>query len=138
MKKSVKRIVCGALALAMASSLVLERVIRISADSVQPSNSVTATATDTSFTNVTGQFDTSSMVKQNFNSSVMKTEDVAPKYETRTVLVTLSKQPLIERAKGETVSAYAESFSGERALVDIDGSVQSQRMLKLERSFLNL
>ncbi len=121
MKKSVKRIVCGALALAMASSLVLERVIRISADSVQPSNSVTATATDTSFTNVTGQFDTSSMVKQNFNSSVMKTEDVAPKYETRTVLVTLSKQPLIERAKGETVSAYAESFSGERALVDIDG-----------------
>ncbi|MBQ7912890.1 MAG: leucine-rich repeat protein [Clostridia bacterium] len=132
MKKSVKRIVCGALALAMASSLVLERVIRISADGVKTGESVSATATGASFTNVTGQFDTSKMVKENFNSSVMKTEDVAPTYETRTVLVTLSKQPLAERAEGEAVSSYAESWSGERALADI-GAEQDSFLSGLSR-----
>ena len=131
MKKSVQRIVCGALALAMASSLVLEGIIRISADGEKSSANLAATRT--SFTDVTGQFDTSKMVQQNFNNSVMKTEDVAPQYETRTVLVTLSEKPLIERAKGEAVATYLDSWSGSQALVDI-GAEQTSFLQTLYRS----
>lgn len=113
MKKSIKRVICGALALMMSSSLIAERVIRLNADEVLGKKGATATA-DVNFKNVTGQFDTSKIVESNLNSSVLKNEDVAPKYETRTVMVTLDGNSLVDEAGKRDVNEFISSFSGER------------------------
>ncbi len=118
MKKSVKRILCGVLSVAMCSTLVVESVLRLQADGGVSMGGTTTTA-QASFTNVTGQVDTS-FRESYFNSSVLKTEDVAPRYETRTVMVTLSGESMIERANGADVPAYADSWSGEVAKSEID------------------
>ena len=117
MKKTVKRILCGAMALTMVSSIVLERVLHIHSDGVASANSLLAT--EASFTNVTGQFDTSKMVQENFNDTVKKTEDTTVQHKTRTVMVTLSAKPLIERANGEPVGEYMQSWDGNRAVAEI-------------------
>ncbi len=126
MKKSVKRILCSVLSLAMCSTLVIENALRLSAENGKTnSNAVTSTATaDTSFTNVTGKYDTSKIREENFNASVLKTENVAPVYETRTVMVTLSKDPLAERAGGMAVSDYVGTWSGERARAELAAQQQ--------------
>ena len=118
MKKSIKRVICGALALLMSSSLIAERVIRLNADESLGKNGTTTTA-DVKFNNVTGQFDTSKIVESNLNSSVLKNEDVAPKYETRTVMVTLSGNSLMDEAGKTDVNEYLSSFSGERRADEI-------------------
>ncbi len=106
MKKTLKRILCGALALTMTSSLVLERALRMNAESTLESGRTANVA----LKNVTGQFDTSALREENFNAQVL--ESSAPVYETRTVMITLSSAPLIERADGDSVSSYAGSFAG--------------------------
>lgn len=123
MKKSVKRIACATLSLMMASSLAVEYGLRLWKNDATASAAAAATTTETDsnvkIKNVTGQFDTSKLVEENFNDSVLRAEDVAPKYETRTVMVTLSGKPLADCAKGETVSDYVQSFAGKMAAIDI-------------------
>ena len=120
MKKSVKRIACATLSLMMASTLALEYGLKLAKDdAVANAATTTTTDSDVKLKNVTGQFDTSKIVEENFNDSVLRAEDVAPKYETRTVMVTLSGKPLADRAKGEAVSDYVQSFAGEMAAIDI-------------------
>ncbi len=116
MKKSVKRILCGALSLAMCSTIAVEGVLRLNADSAKfISSTSTSTATaDVTFKNVTGKYDTSKIREENFNSTVLKTEDVAPVYETRTVMVTLSKESLADKAGDMEVESYLNTWSGER------------------------
>ncbi len=118
MKKLTKRIACGALALMMSSTLAVEGVLRLQKDGAA-AQKATTTVTGADFKNVTGQFDTSALRESMFNDTVLKNEDVAPAYETRTVIVTLSKKPLIERAKDEDVNTYVQSFSGELAKAEV-------------------
>ncbi|MBQ7949219.1 MAG: leucine-rich repeat protein [Clostridia bacterium] len=110
MKKSLKRILCGALSLLTVSSLVLERSLS-GANAEHPETTATA---DVSFKNVTGQFDTSKLMESYLNTSVMKSEDVSPTYETRTVIVTLSGKNVVDSANGESVSSYLSTWAGQR------------------------
>ena len=112
MKKTTKRIVCGALSLMMVSSLALERAIRYDADG-ETQSTVLA---DASFQDVTGKFDTQALMESNCNASVLKNTE--PRYETRSVIVTLSKDNLVQRAEGD-VNEYLSSWQGERAKAEI-------------------
>ena len=72
MKKSLKRILCGAMSLMMASSLVAEHWLRSDAEEAV-GQSVTAEA---AFENVTGQYDTAALRESYFNSGALKTRSV--------------------------------------------------------------
>ncbi len=117
MKKSVKRILCGALSLTMCSAIAVEGVLRLHADDA--SSTPTATA-EAPFKNVTGKYDTSALRESYFNDTVLKAEDTAPTYETRTVMVTLSEKPIAHRAGDISVGSYLNTWSGERAVASID------------------
>ncbi len=116
MKKTVKRILCGALSVAMMSSLVLERALSMAETGAPTGKTTTVNAT---FKNVTGQFDTTKLREENFSDSVLKSENTAPKYETRTVIVTLSGKNAVERANGESVTEYLSTYKGKRATNEI-------------------
>ena len=122
MKKSIKRILCGALAVMMSSTLLVEHTLRLrlNAESLQTgTGAATAQTTDVSFENVTGQYDTTALREQYLNTSVLKSENLTPVYETRTVMVTLDSAPLADYAKDETVSDYLASWNGQRTLEKI-------------------
>ena len=105
MRKSVKRILCGALSLLMTSSLGLEYGLRSTAESWKN----TASAQGVTFENVTGQFDTSALKESFYNDSVLSADKAAKaKYENRTVIVTLSKDPVADRAGDKAVGALEE------------------------------
>ncbi|MDE6667900.1 MAG: leucine-rich repeat protein [Clostridia bacterium] len=81
-----------------------------------------------SFTDVTRDYDTTGLMKQNFNSSSVIS---APKatYETRTVIVSLEGKSLLEaKSTSETVSEYAESSVGFKQLRELD---------EVQKNFLN-
>jgi hypothetical protein len=133
MTKLTKRIACGVLSAMMLSTLAVEGFVRSDADArANSAMNTTALADGVSFKNVTGQFDTSALMQENFNSSVIKAEDVGPKYETRTVIVTLDKAPLTERANGEPVASFLDSFSGNLAQAEIR-SEQNAFLKKLSK-----
>ena len=117
MKKITKRILCGALSLMMVSTLAVEGALRLKAD--QTYSATSTMLANASFKNVTGQFDTSKIMQDNFNDSVKETENLAPKYETRSVMITLDGDSLIERANGEEVTQYLDSWAGEVATAEI-------------------
>lgn len=108
MKKTLKRILCSALSVLTVSTLALERGLS-NADAEYIGTTTTASA---SFKNVTGQFDTSKLRESYLNNSVMESEDTAPKYETRTVIVTLSGEHMVEAANGENLGEYSATFAG--------------------------
>ena len=111
MKKTMKRILSLTLAALSLGSFSLGQVLYSDAES-------TALGTQTravSFTNVTGQMDASHIVKENFNSSVLQAEKSDAKYETRTVIVSLSRSSLLYSAAGENVSDYLDTWAGQRA-----------------------
>ena len=89
MRKTTKRILCGALTAMMLSSFAIEGTLRWNDADGATLGTTVNNAADVTFKNVTGQYDTSKLREENFNSSVMTNDDVAPKYETRTVMVTL-------------------------------------------------
>ena len=120
MKKSVKRIACGALSLLMLSSIVLERSLRSNAGEAFSSG---VTTVDASFKEVTGQFDTTALKESFFNDSVLKSSGAT--YETRTVMITLAGENLVERAKESTVAEYLTSWSGNRAAADIQAEQEA-------------
>ena len=111
MKRSVKRILCGALSLTLASTLAVEHALRMTAETLTATTSASA-----AFKNVTGEFDTTALREQNFNDSVMQTE-TTPTYETRTVVVSLKSGDLVDAANadGEPVSSYINTWSGQMA-----------------------
>lgn len=117
MKKTTKRIVCGALSALLAASTIAGEALRSNADG----KTLTAASTSSAkFTDVTGQFDTTALREENFNSSVLENEQ-APKYETRSVMVTLEGDNLVNRSKadGYSVQGYLQSFTGSRATAEI-------------------
>ena len=107
----------------MCSTLAVESVLRISASNdSQQASTVTST---TSFKNVTGQFDTSKLMESYFNTGVLKSEEQAPVYETRTVMVTLSGENLTARSGGEAVTDYIRSEEGQKAAKKISAEQNS-------------
>ena len=131
MKKNVKRFLCGALSLLMASTLVTEHVLRMNAEGLK--SSVTTSTATASFKNVTGQFDTTALRAENFNSSIQKAEEKKPTYETRTVMVTLSGATLAEKADGESVSSYVKTWDG-RSVASALRKEQDAFLKKLDKT----
>ena len=132
MKKTTKRILCGALSAMMLSTVAVEGALRWKDADGSVLDSAAASAADVTFKNVTGQYDTSKLREENFNSNVIKNEDVAPQYETRTVMVTLDGKPLIKRAKGD-VTEYIDSWSGDLAAAEI-ADEQDAFLTKLKKT----
>ena len=114
MKKTLKRILCCSLSALTVSTLALER--KLAGADAENLGATTATA---SFKNVTGQYDTSALRESYLNKSVLQSEDSAPKYETRTVIVTLSGDNMVEKADGESVKDYLSTFAGNHAKAKI-------------------
>lgn len=124
MTKKFKRIVCASLALMMASSLAAEGVIRTNAMSGEAVQNVAAMATDGSvrFKNVTGQFDTSKIVTENFNSSVLENKNVdtvTENYAEHTVIVSLKGDGLLSAAGNADVDSYLLTKDGEATVKNI-------------------
>ena len=115
MKKSIKRFLCSTLSVLMAGTLVAEQVLRTNADA----SSSQTVVTSAKFTDVTGKYDTSAIREANFNSKVQQAEEVAPTYETRTVMVTLDGDCLSQRANGMPVQEFVGTFTGNNAVSDI-------------------
>ncbi len=113
MRKSIKRILCSAMALTMTSSLLLEHNLRISAGADKSSGNAVSER-DVLFTDVTREMDGTSVVTENFNSSVMEVGETTAAYEKRTVVVTLEGESLLAKAKGENVTDYIASWAGQR------------------------
>ncbi|MBQ8229679.1 MAG: leucine-rich repeat protein [Clostridia bacterium] len=122
MKKSVKRILCGALSAMMVSALAVEGALRMQADDAV--QSVLANASGVSFKNVTGEYDTSKLRESYLNDSVLS-GDTAPTYETRTVMVTLDGEPVIDRAGDSEINDYISSWSGGVAEAEIKAEQKS-------------
>lgn len=122
MKKSVKRILCGALSAMMVSALAVEGALRMQADDAV--QSVLANASGVSFKNVTGEYDTSKLRESYLNDSVLSA-DTPPTYETRTVMVTLDGAPVIDRAGDSEISDYISSWSGDVAEAEIKAEQKS-------------
>ena len=112
MKRKTKRIVCGAMSLVMASALIVEGALQIYAE-----NAALRAEAGVSFKDVTGKYDTSKLMQENFNASVL--ENKAPTYETRTVVVELESDAIAKRADGAAVSAYLDTWEGDRAAAEI-------------------
>ncbi|MBE5751506.1 MAG: hypothetical protein E7357_03750 [Clostridiales bacterium] len=116
MKKKTKRILCGLLSLGLASTLVVEQTLRLSASSGIDETPTTASAV--TFKDVTGTMDTSALRESQLNESVLKNTDTTPTYETRTVMVTLSGDSLAE-GSSTSVNAYLNTFTGQNHLSQI-------------------
>ncbi len=115
----MKRILCGALSLAMCSTLAIESTLRIFSDGDAGSTTVVTASAQEKFKNVTGTYDTSTLQQSYFNDSVLKSEETTPVYETRTVIVTLASDPIIDRVEDTSVSEYINTWAGERAKSEI-------------------
>ena len=114
MKKSIRRILCATLAVMMGSTLGVERLLRADAYEAQTKSS-SVTEKSVGFQRTEGLFDSTALREQYFNTSVTQSAPQAT-YETRTVIVTLSQEPLADAADGENVAEYATTFAGKRAV----------------------
>ena len=108
MKKTTKRILCSVMSVALASTLVVETALRMYADETGKTTTVSA-----SFTDVTGEYDTSALRQENFNGDVLKGES-KPTYETRSVIISLKGDNLIDASskEGKSVNSYLNTWSG--------------------------
>ena len=119
MTKKFKRVVCAALALMMGSSLGVEGIIRTQANSGSAATAVSsATSGNIRYKNVTGQFNTSNIVKENFNSSVLENTGVSSSTENHaehTVIVSFKGDGLLEAAGNAEVDSYLLTKDGQQA-----------------------
>lgn len=107
-KRKIKNSALAVLSVSLCATLTAGLVL----SNFDVKKSVDANSNDSlTFTDVTRDYDTSALVAQNFNSSVIS----APKatYETRTVIVSLEgKSLLAAKSTGETVAEYMDSSVG--------------------------
>ncbi len=122
MNKKWKKLICGLLSVGLASTLIVEQVLRTSASEGVLSELLTdTTATETTgvaFKDVTGSVNTSALRESQLNSSVLENTDTKPTYETRTVMVTLAGDSLTE-ASDMKVNDYLDTFTGQNTLSSI-------------------
>ena len=115
MTKNFKRILCASLAMLMTTSLAVEGAIRANAKEQNVGQAVTAaTNGGVRFSNVTGQFDTTKIVTENFNSSVQENTAAATQsYAEHTVIVSLKGDGLLSAAGNESVESYSLTKAGQ-------------------------
>ena len=118
LRKKIKRGAISCLALTMSATLFAGTALMdFSFGSSQPV--LADTSENVKFTDITGQVDTSAIVEQNFNSTVKKSGDA--NYETRTVIISLDGNSLIDDASGtSSVSEYINSPLGRQSLKRIN------------------
>ena len=117
LRKKIKRGAISCLALTMSATLFAGTVLM---DFGGKKSSVLAdTSENVRFTDVTGQLDTSALVESNFNSSVQSGNSAT--YETRTVIISLGGNSLIDDANGEySISEYLNTPLGRQSLKRIN------------------
>ena len=108
MTKGFRRVICAALTAVMASSLVLEHNLRMEAEKTDLGE---ATKT-VGFTEANGRYDFSQIAMQNFNSAVQENKEAV--YETRTVIVSLSGESVLESAAGKDINEYLATKAGKK------------------------
>ena len=111
MKKTMKRMLCVSMATLCVASFSLGQALQLQAELSSESMKTVSVG----YTNVTGQMDASHIMQENFNSSVLKSEESTPTYETRTVIVSLTEGSLMDKAGDADVVDYIETWSGQRA-----------------------
>lgn len=105
MKSTLRRIFSLALIAAFSATLAIgDRGLNVSGDD------------NALFTDVTGKVDLTDIAVKNLDSSVMAGGTT---YETRTVIVSLQGDTLVDGANGADVSSYAESKEGKRVAKSI-------------------
>lgn len=123
LRKKIKRGAISCLALTMCTTLAAGTALmnfKGSSPFAAAETAAEVPSDSVKFTNVTGQYDTSSLVKQNFSPDVVKSDGA--NYETRTVIVRLDGNSLTDDADdGVTVSDYLNSPLGRQSLRRING-----------------
>lgn len=115
MKRNYKRAACICLTAVMTASLAASNVLAFADTN---GNSLPQTRTEAvNFEDVTGKVDLSSVTLKNLSSSVMEnSKTVEVKDETRTVIVTLNKNSVLDcMPEGGRVEEYLASYSGKKA-----------------------
>ncbi len=129
MKSKLRRVIYACLSMTLCASLTAGTVLISHAQESVSSNNVSATES-VRFEDVTRQVDTSKIVEENLNKTVM----AAPKasYETRTVIVTLDGDGIISSKKrDQSVNEYINTAEGRARYTSIVKS-QNAFLDKLE------
>ena len=119
LRKKLKHGAISCLALTMSATLFAGTVL-MDFGGRKSTLALADTSGNVKFTDVTGQFDTSALMESNFNSTVRQSNTAT--YETRTVIISLDGNSLIEDAGGEySVSEYLNTPLGRQSLKRING-----------------
>ena len=118
LRKKIRRGAISCLALTMSATLVAGTVL-MDFNGGRSSTVLADTSEGVNFTDITGQIDTSSIVESNFNSTVQQSPVAT--YETRTVIISLDGNSLIDDANGEySVAEYLNTPLGRQSLKRIN------------------
>lgn len=118
-RRKLKNLVTATLSITLCTTLTASCATINYTPAVKPDNGSGANSEKVEFTDVTDKFDTRNLSISNFNDSVIKND--SPEYETRTVIVTLSGQCILDlKPEYLTVSEYLGTQSGQAALKRIE------------------
>ncbi len=122
MKFKLRRLACAGLTAVMAVSFTAGNVLALANSKESGGTAASGTLDAVSFEDVTGQLDVSSIVLQNLSAQVLENAGYTVKNDTRTVIVTLDGDSVIESMpEGESASEYITSYSGSKALKRVNG-----------------
>ena len=114
LRRKIRRGAISVLALTMSATMVSGTVL-MDFGGGKSSAVLAETTENVKFTDITGQVDTSAIVESNFNSSIQQSN--AATYETRSVIISLTGNSLIEDANGEySVAEYINTPLGRQSL----------------------
>ena len=118
MKKSVKRVLCAALACSLSCALAAERLLRFDANG----DSETIIARSAAFENVTGQFDTLALREQNFNSQVLQAKNTPTVSDSQDEQNASDLEENEQNKQGWTFQPYA-TYHNEKYILPMGGYV---------------
>lgn len=115
--KNLRRILMGGLSLTLCVSLTASTIMLTSANGESQTGSVSQSV---GFTDVTDKVDTTALREQNFNTSVLKNDQVEAS-RVKTVIVGLSGESILDYAGGRcSASEYLATAEGRHALRNIE------------------
>ncbi len=118
LRRKIRRSAIACLSLTLCASLTASCATMEYNPSKNPVNG-DSVDNSVAFTEVTDQFDTRDLMVENFNSSVLKND--RPVYETRTVIVNLSGECLLDaKPDGMEVTEFLNTSAGQKVLRNID------------------
>lgn len=116
MKKSVKRVLCAALACSFSCALAAGRLLRFDANGA----SETTAARSAVFENVTGQFDTLALREQNFNAQVLKAKNTPTLSDGQDEQNASDLKENEQNEQGWTIQPYA-TYHNEKYILPMGG-----------------